>query len=91
MAALSLLAPRLGLKQTVSVSSIVNYAIEPDDVISVTMPNGEEDRHIVDSVNYSLTGGTMSMQTRSTTSTGLTTITSESDTDYGDGEGTFDE
>lgn len=91
MAALSLLAPRLGLKQTVSVSSIVNYAIEPDDVITVTMPNGEEDRHIVDSVNYSLTGGTMSMQTRSTTSTGLTTITPESDTDYGDGEGTFDE
>lgn len=91
MAALSLLAPRLGLKQTVSVSSIVNYAIEPDDVITVTMPDGHDENHIVDSVNYSLTGGTMSMQTRSTTSTGLTTITSESDTDYGDGEGTFDE
>ncbi|WP_432789236.1 DUF5047 domain-containing protein [Brevibacterium sp. K11IcPPYGO002] len=91
-AALSLLAPRLGLKQTVSVSALVNYAIEPDDVISVTMPDGHEENHIVDSVSYSLTGSTMSMQTRSTTSTGLTTISMDADTDYGEGEeGTFDE
>lgn len=89
-AALGLLAPRLGLKQTVSVSSIVNYAMEPDDVITVTMPDGHDENHIIDSVDYSLTGGAMTLQTRSTTSTGLTTITEEFDTDYGEGEGNFD-
>lgn len=89
-AALGLLAPRLGLKQQVSVSSIVNYAIEPDDVITVTMPDGHDENHIVDSVSYQLTGGTMSLQTRSTTSTGLTTITEQFDDDYGEGEGNFD-
>lgn len=87
-AALGLLAPRLGLKQTVSVSSIVNYALEPDDVITVTMPDGHDENHIVDSVSYSLTGGSMNMQTRATTSTGLTTITDSTDTEYG--EGVFD-
>lgn len=89
-AALSLLAPRLGLKQTVSVTSLVNYALEPDDVVTVTMPDGREENHIIDSVSFSLTKGTMSLQTRSTTSTGLTTITDTGDTDYGDG-GVFDE
>lgn len=89
-AALGLLAPRLGLKQQVSVSSIVNYAIEPDDVITVTMPDGHDENHIVDSVSFSLTGGSMSLQTRSTTSTGLTTITDQFDEDYGEGEGNFD-
>lgn len=88
-AALGLLAPRLGLRQTVSASSIVNYAIEPDDVITITMPEGHEENHIVDSVSFPLTGGTMSLQTRSTTSTGLTTITEQFDNDYGEGD--FDE
>lgn len=90
-AALALLAPRLGLKQKVSVSSLVNYAIEPDDVITVTMPGGHDENHIVDSVSFSLTGGSMTLQTRSTTSTGLTTITDQFDEDYGEGEGAFDE
>ncbi|WP_442868135.1 hypothetical protein [Brevibacterium sp. BDJS002] len=90
-AALALLAPRLGLKQKVSVSSLVNYAIEPDDVITVTMPGGHDENHIIDSVSYPLTGGTMTLQTRSTTSTGLTTITDQFDEDYGEGEGAFDE
>lgn len=89
-AALGLLAPRLGLKQTVSVSSLLNYAIEPDDVITVAMPDGHNENHIIDSVTYPLTGGTMSLQTRSTTSTGLTTITEQFDEDYGEGEGNFD-
>ncbi|MDN5585942.1 MAG: DUF5047 domain-containing protein [Brevibacterium sp.] len=89
-AALGLLAPRLGLKQTVSVSSLLNYALEPDDVITVTMPDGHNENHIIDSVTYPLTGGTMSLQTRSTTSTGLTTITEQFDEDYGEGEGNFD-
>ena len=89
-AALGLLAPRLGLKQQVSVSSIVNYAIEPDDVVTVTMPDGHDENHIVDSVNFSLTGGSMSLQTRSTTSTGLTTINESANPDYGEGDGDFD-
>lgn len=88
--ALGLLAPRLGLKQKVSVSSLVNYAIEPDDVITVTMPDETTENHIVDSVSFSLTGGSMSLQTRSTTSPAGGRITIEGDnSEYG--EGTFDE
>lgn len=89
-AALALLAPRLGLAQKVSVSTLLNYALEPDDVITVTMPDGHDENHIIDSVTYPLTGGTMSLQTRSTTSTGLTTITEQFDEDYGEGEGNFE-
>lgn len=85
-AALSLLAPRLGLKQKVSVATLLNYAIEPDDVITVTMPDGHTENHIIDSVSYPLTGGSMSLQTRSTTSTGLTTINADEDNEYGDGD-----
>lgn len=89
--ALGLLAPRLGLKQKVSVSSLVNYAIEPDDVITVTMPDETTENHIVDSVSFPLTGGSMSLQTRSTTSPAGGRITLEgSSDDYGEG-GTFDE
>lgn len=88
--ALGLLAPRLGLKQKVSVSSLVNYAIEPDDVITVTMPDETTENHIVDSVSFPLTGGSMSLSTRSTTSPAGGRITLEgSNDDYG--EGTFDE
>lgn len=85
-AALGLLAPRLGLKQTVSVQTLADYALEPDDVIATTMPDGTQDRHIIDSITYPLTGGTMTLSTRSTTSTGLTTIGDGTDTDYGDGD-----
>lgn len=88
--ALGLLAPRLGLKQKVSVSSLVNYAIEPDDVITVTMPDETTENHIVDSVSFSLTGGSMSLQTRSTTSPAGGRITLEGENaDYGEGQ--FDE
>ena len=88
--ALGLLAPRLGLKQKVSVSSLLNYALEPDDVISVTMPDETVENHIIDSITFPLTGGTMSMQTRSTTSPAGGRITIEGDNaDYGEGQ--FDE
>lgn len=90
-AALSLLAPRLGLKQTVSVSALVNYAIEPDDVITVTMPDETVENHIIDSVSFPLTGGAMNLQTRSTSSPAggrITVVASEDD--YGDGEGSYE-
>ncbi|MCI4013021.1 DUF5047 domain-containing protein [Brevibacterium sp. ZH18] len=90
-AALSLLAPRLGLKQTVSVSALVNYAIEPDDIITVTMPDETVENHIVDSVSFPLTGGAMNLQTRSTSSPAGGRITVEaSEDDYGDGEGSYE-
>lgn len=85
-AALGLLAPRLGLKQTVSVSTLANYALEVDDVIETTMPDESSDRHIIDSITYPLMGGDMRISTRSTTSTGLGTIEASADTDYGEGD-----
>lgn len=90
-AALALLAPRLGLAQKVSVSTLLNYALEPDDVITVTMPGGAQENHIIDSITYPLTGGSMSLQTRATSSPAGGRITLEADEDdYGDGEATID-
>lgn len=90
-AALALLAPRLGLAQKVSVATLLNYALEPDDVITVTMPDETRQNHIIDSISYPLTGGGMSLQTRATTSPAGGRITTEADADdYGDGEGTYD-
>lgn len=87
--ALGLLAPRLGLQQTVSTSSMVNFAMEPDDVVDIEMPDGTRQSHIIDSLNFST--NEMSLTTRATNSTGdiLTSGVDENDDSYG--EGSFDE
>lgn len=85
-AALSMLAPRLGLKQKVSIGTIANFALEPDDVITVTMPDGNDENHVIDSVSYPLTGGSMSLSTRATTSNGLNTTESPETDEYGEGQ-----
>lgn len=66
--ALAMLAPRLGLKQTVTVDAMSNPALEPDDVISIRMPNGSVQNHVLDEITYSPTGGLMRVNTRATTS-----------------------
>lgn len=85
-AALSMLAPRLGLKQKVSIDTIANFALEPDDVITVTMPDGGRENHVIDSISYPLAGGGMSLSTRSTTSNGLITTGGTDTDDYGEGQ-----
>ena len=85
-AALSMLAPRLGLQQTVSIDTLTNFALEPDDVITVTMPDGGRENHVLDSISYPLTGGGMSLSTRATQSNGLITTGSAGADEYGEGE-----
>ncbi|WGW12759.1 DUF5047 domain-containing protein [Saxibacter everestensis] len=66
-AAKGLLAPRLGLKQTASIKTLTNFALEPDDVIDARQPDGSMAPTIVDSISYPLTGGAMDLSTRATT------------------------
>lgn len=87
--ALGLLAPRLGLQQTVNTTSIANFALEPDDILSIEMPDGTHQNHLIDTINFS--SSEMSLSTRATTSTGNITVTGSEDEDFGYGEGTFDE
>lgn len=87
--AYGLLAPRLGLQQTVDTTSLANFAIEPDDVLSIEMPDGTTQTHIVDTINFSSSG--MSLSTRATTSTGnISVMLAEDAAEDQYGEGKFD-
>lgn len=59
-----MLARHLGLSMQLDLTSVYNPALEPGDVVGVEMPDGQVQRHLVDSLTLSLTGGTMSVQTR---------------------------
>lgn len=89
-AARGILATRLGLKQKVTASAVLNPALEPDDVISVELPDGTTEPHVIDSITYPLTGGPMRLSTRATQSrqAGVIALDARRD-DYGEGQ--FDE
>ena len=53
-----------GFARSLSFTSITNPLLEPLDVVRVTTPDGKADDHIIDNINYSLGGATMSCETR---------------------------
>lgn len=61
------LADSLGVQATLSFTSVCHPALEPGDVVEVEVRPGEWQRHIVDSLSYSLGGASMSCTTRTTT------------------------
>ena len=62
----SKLADSLGVQATLSFTSVCHPALEPGDVVEVEVRPGEWQRHIVDSLSYSLGGASMSCSTRTT-------------------------
>lgn len=66
-AAKSILADSLGVQTALTLSSVCNPALEPGDVIRVEVDPGVWQRHLVDSVRWSLTGSSMDLTTRTTT------------------------
>lgn len=60
------LADSLGVQATLSFTSVCHPALEPGDVVEVEVRPGEWQRHIVDSLSYSLGGASMSCTTRTT-------------------------
>lgn len=65
-AAASLLAQNLGLRQTVTLQTVVNFALEVGDVVQARMPDGSMASHVIDSITYPLGGGVMDLSTRAT-------------------------
>ena len=63
-AATALLNQYKGFARSLSFTSITNPLLEPLDVVRVTTPDGKADDHIIDNINYSLGGATMSCETR---------------------------
>jgi hypothetical protein len=66
-AAKSLLDDSLGVQSTLSFNAVCNPALEPGDVIRVEVDPGVWQRHLVDSLRWSLTGSSMDCTTRTTT------------------------
>ncbi|MEV5911058.1 phage tail protein [Streptomyces chartreusis] len=60
------LADSLGVQATLSFTSVCHPALEPGDVVEVEVRPGEWQRHIVDSLAYSLGAASMSCSTRTT-------------------------
>jgi hypothetical protein len=63
-AATTLLDQYKGLTRGISLTALHNPLIEPGDVIAVHLPDGSAERHVIDSVNLPLVGGTVSLETR---------------------------
>lgn len=59
------LAKGLGLARSVDLSVLANGAIEPGDVAQVTFLSGEQQVHLVQSIELDLVGATMSVTTES--------------------------
>jgi len=66
-AAKSLLDDSLGVQSSLSFQAVCNPALEPGDVIRVEVDPGVWQRHLVDSMRWSLTGSSMDCTTRTTT------------------------
>lgn len=60
------LADSLGVQATLSFSSVCHPALEVGDVVEVEVRPGEWQRHIIDSLSYSLGAASMSCTTRTT-------------------------
>lgn len=66
-AAKSILADSLGVQASLTLNAVCNPALEPGDVIRVEVDPGIWQRHIVDSMRWSLAGSSMACTTRTTT------------------------
>lgn len=64
--AYSFLSQSLGLQQTVTIQTVCNFALEVGDVITAPSVDGVMEPNIIDSLEYPLTGGTMTPATRAT-------------------------
>ncbi|MCT9144565.1 phage tail protein [Streptomyces violarus] len=60
------LADSLGVQATLAFTSVCHPALEVGDVVEVEVRPGEWQRHIIDSLSYSLGGASMSCTTRTT-------------------------
>lgn len=64
----AMLAQRLGVQQTITFDSLHHPLLEPGDVVLINSPYDAPMRAILDAVTYSLRGGPMSADTRTTRS-----------------------
>ena len=60
------LANSLGVQASLSLTTVCNPALEPGDVIEVETAPGVWERHLVDSLSYTLGSASMQLQTRTT-------------------------
>ncbi|MEU9134586.1 phage tail protein [Streptomyces sp. NPDC048404] len=60
------LADSLGVQSSLSLTSVCNPALEPGDVVAVEVDPGVWERHIIDSLSYTLGSASMSCKTRTT-------------------------
>jgi hypothetical protein len=60
------LADSLGVQSALSFTSVCHPALEPGDVVEVEVRPGEWQTHVIDSLQYSLGGASMSCTTRTT-------------------------
>ncbi len=60
------LADSLGVQASLSLTSVCNPALEPGDVVAVEVTPGAWERHIIDSVSFTLGAASMSCKTRTT-------------------------
>lgn len=61
------LADSLGVQSKLSLTAVCNPALEPGDVIEVETGPGVWERHVIDSLSYTLGAASMSCSTRTTT------------------------
>jgi hypothetical protein len=61
------LADSLGVQSSLSLTSVCNPALEPGDVVAVEVDPAVWERHIIDSLSYTLGSASMSCKTRTTT------------------------
>ncbi|MFF9088658.1 phage tail protein [Streptomyces sp. NPDC014991] len=61
------LADSLGVQSSLTFTAVCHPGLEPGDVVEVEVRPGEWQRHIVDSLSYSLGAASMSCTTRTTT------------------------
>jgi hypothetical protein len=60
------LADSLGVQYSLSLTAAANPALEPGDVVEAEAAPGVWERHIVDSLSYTLGAASMSLTTRTT-------------------------
>jgi hypothetical protein len=60
------LADSLGVQSSLSLTAVCNPALEPGDVVSVEATPGGWERHIIDSLSFTLGAASMSCKTRTT-------------------------
>lgn len=60
------LADSLGVQAALSLTAVCNPALEPGDVTAVEVDAGVWERHLIDSISYTLGAASMSCKTRTT-------------------------